>query len=115
LAHQLPALPTHRQPFGRFGLPSDTSAHVPTALRGLRGALGRRSAAWIKQVKGLCRACVRKLGLLPRGEKQHYSAELQLVVRTRLFKGGGRGRVDAPHIGRAGWDFPTQRLWPLRN
>ena len=44
------------------------------------------SANWIKQVKRLCGVCLAKLARLHKGEKQNYSAELQLLIMLTDWK-----------------------------
>ena len=46
----------------------------------------QHSAAWMKQMKRLCALCLAKLARLPRGGKQNYSAEIQLLVMLTDWK-----------------------------
>ena len=50
------------------------------------GKTPTRSAAWQRQLKRFCAMCLLKLERLPKGAKEHYSAEMQALIMLTDFK-----------------------------
>lgn len=50
------------------------------------GRTPTRSAAWQRQLKRFCNMCLVKLQRLPKGGKEHYSAEMQALIMLTDFK-----------------------------